>query len=101
MKLVTQFQAQIPHPLADHLPKLLAPRRLRTPTVGVLFHVLIGEHGFESATVEVESQHISSRKCALWQYGKEEFVDHSFTGASDATPHRSIAILAIETNEGH
>ena len=89
MKLMTQFQAQIPHPLADHLPKLLAPRRLRTPAVGVLFHVLIAEHGFESATVEVESQHISSCESPLWQHGKEEFVDDSFTGASHATLGRS------------
>jgi hypothetical protein len=89
MKLMTQFQAQIPHPLADHLPKLLAPRRMTTPAVGVLFHVLIGEHGFERATMEVESQHKSLRESALWQHGKEEFVDDSFTGASDATLGRS------------
>jgi hypothetical protein len=89
-------EADDPVPGADSTPHSLITcqnswrkARLRTPAVGVLFHVLIGEHRFESATVEVESQHISSRESALWQHGEEEFVDDSFTGASDATLGRS------------
>ena len=37
MKLMAQFQTQVPHPLADQLPCLLTTRGVTTPAVGVLF----------------------------------------------------------------
>ena len=41
MKLMAQFQTDIPDPLRYHLPALLAPGRVRAPTIGVLFFVFI------------------------------------------------------------
>ena len=38
---IAQFQAEVPHPLRDHLPALLPPGRVRAPPIGVLFAVFI------------------------------------------------------------
>ncbi len=54
-------------------------------TMVKMFQVLIGEHRFECASVEVEGHHKSLRESALWQRSKEELVDDSFAGAADAT----------------
>jgi hypothetical protein len=40
-ELVSQFQAEVPHPLRDQLPALLSPGRVRAPTVRVLFAVFV------------------------------------------------------------
>src|SRR5207244_7779922 len=39
LKHMTQFQAQVPDPLRDNLPRLLSSGRMRTPAVGVLLLV--------------------------------------------------------------
>ncbi len=36
LQLMPQFQAQVPHPLRDDLPRFLTARSVRTPAVGVL-----------------------------------------------------------------
>ena len=41
MEAMTQFEAQVPHPLADHLPELLPAGGLGTPAIGLLLLVLI------------------------------------------------------------
>jgi hypothetical protein len=41
MELMTQFQTQIPHPLADQLSDLLTRGRMTDPAIGVLFLVFI------------------------------------------------------------
>ena len=43
MKLMAQFQAQVPHPLADDLPCLLTTRGVTTPAIRVLLQVFIGQ----------------------------------------------------------
>ncbi len=37
LQVMPQFQAQVPHPWRDDLPRFLTARRVRTPAVGVLF----------------------------------------------------------------
>jgi hypothetical protein len=37
MQPMAQFQAQVPYPLADDVPCLLAPGRVTTPAIGVLY----------------------------------------------------------------
>jgi hypothetical protein len=41
MKLMPQFQAEIPDPLRDHLPALLPPGGVATPPIGILLGVFI------------------------------------------------------------
>ena len=42
-QLVPQFQAEVPHPLRDHLPALLLPGRVAAPTIGIDLPIPIGE----------------------------------------------------------
>ena len=37
MEMMTQFDAQVPHPLADDLPDLLPTGGVGTPAVGILY----------------------------------------------------------------
>ena len=46
-QMLSQFQAKIPHPLTDHLPEFLPTRRMRNPTIGVLFLIFVSQDGFE------------------------------------------------------
>jgi len=46
-EVLAQFQAEIPQPLADDLPKFLPTRGAGTPTIGLLLYVFIGQHGFK------------------------------------------------------
>ena len=78
VKLMTQFQTQVPDPLRNALPALLPARGLATPTIRVLFDILIGQNGFKSSTMEIQLHHIRSREALLGQAGKEEFKDDAF-----------------------
>ena len=72
-------------PLAENLPRLLTAGGVRTPAVGILLLILIGKHGFEGATMQIELHHIGSSESALREGSKEEFVDDPFPRCS----HRS------------
>ncbi len=65
MKAMDQFQAQVPHPLADDVPAFLSAGGVGTPAVGVLLFVLITEHGLEGASVQVEVHDIGRGKRTL------------------------------------
>ena len=83
---MAQFQAQIPHPLTDDLPGLLAASGMTTPAIGVLLQVFVGQSVFKRAAMQIQRHHIGSRKAALRQIGQEEFVDHAGAGHTDPTP---------------
>src|SRR5258708_2540347 len=83
LQLMPQFQAQIPHPLRDDLPRFLPPRSVRTPAVGVLFLVFIGKDRLKSPAMQVEGDDIGSSKSALRQIGEEEFVDETRAGETN------------------
>jgi hypothetical protein len=51
MKTMTQFQTQIPHPLADYLPEFLPTLAVRTPAIRVLLLIFIGKNGLEGSPV--------------------------------------------------
>ena len=72
---MSQLQAEIPHPLRDHLPALLPPGRVRAPAVRVLFEILICQRRLEGSTMQVEFDHISSSEGLLRQVREEEFID--------------------------
>jgi hypothetical protein len=47
---VSRRASDIPHPLARDLPAFLAAFRVRTPSVGIIFQILLGKHGFKRPT---------------------------------------------------
>lgn len=78
-----QFKAQVPDPLGEHLPKLLAAGGVRTPAVRLLFLIFITQNALECSPVQVEIHHIGRGERALWQGRKEQFVDHLATRGAD------------------
>ena len=72
---MAQFQAEVPGPLRQNKPELLAPGRMRTPAIHLLFFVFIRRYGLKRATMEIQSHYISRGKRAGWQGGVEQLVD--------------------------
>ena len=79
MQRMPEFQAQVPDPLREDLPKLLAPGGMRTPPICVLLLVFIRENALERSSMQVQSHHIGRSERALWQGRVEQLVDHSAT----------------------
>src|SRR6266567_9647061 len=46
-KALSEFQAEIPDPLAEDLPELLPTRGMRTPAIGILLDVFISQNRFK------------------------------------------------------
>jgi hypothetical protein len=61
-----QFEAEVPDPLRQNEPELLAPGRVRTPVVVVLFVIFIRKYALEGSPVQVESHHIGRSERAWW-----------------------------------
>ena len=83
MERVPQFEAEIPDPLRKNEPKFLAPGGVRTPTVRLLFLILIREDGLKSPTMQVQCHHIGRSKRLPRQGGVEELVDDLTTRRAD------------------
>ena len=83
MERVPQFEAEIPDPLRQNEPKFLAPGGVRTPTVRLLFLILIREDGLKSPTMQVQCHHIGRSKRLPRQGGVEELVDDLTTRRAD------------------
>lgn len=88
LKLMTQFEAEIPDPLGENLPALLPQRRMRTPAIGVLFQVFIAESIFKGPTMQVEGHHIGRAESALRQIREEQFVDEAVAFDTDLALRR-------------
>ena len=89
LKLMPQFQAEVPHPLREDLPPFLAASRVTTPAVGVLFLVFISEGVFKRAAMQIQRDDICGGKSALGEIGQEEFIDDAGADDSDPTLSRS------------
>jgi hypothetical protein len=85
VKLMTQFQTDIPDALRDHLPAFLSPSRAAAPPVGVLLAVFICQCRLKSPTVQVQFDDIRCGECALGQVGEEELVDDARTRDTNRT----------------
>jgi hypothetical protein len=85
MKLVSQFQAEVPHPLGHQLPALLSPGRVAAPSVGIDLLVFIEERRLKSATMEVQLDHIAGGEGVLRQVREKQFVDHPCAGDPNRT----------------
>ncbi len=78
-----QCEAEIPDPWRQNEPKFLAPGGVRTPTVRLLFLILIREDGRTRPTMQVQCHHISWSKRLPRQGGVEELVDDLTTRRAD------------------
>lgn len=79
MKLMSQFQAEVPHPLGDQLPALLSPGRVTTPTIRVDFLVFISQSRLKGTTMQIQLNDVSGGEGALREIGEEQFVDDART----------------------
>lgn len=75
-EVLSQFQAQIPHPLREDLPEFLSTSAMRTPAIRVLLAVFVGKNGFKGPAMEIEVQHIFRAESGARQSGDKQFVDH-------------------------
>ena len=75
MKLVPQFESQVPDPLGDQLPALLSPGGVAAPTVWIDLLVFIRERRFKGAAMQIQLDDIAGGECLLRQGGKKELVD--------------------------
>jgi hypothetical protein len=62
MQTMSQFEAEVPHPLREDLPKLLATGCVRAPAIHVLFFVFIGKDCLKTAPLEVKIKNIGRGK---------------------------------------
>jgi hypothetical protein len=82
---MSQFQAQIPHPLTHDTPGLLTASGVTTPPIWVLLGVFIGESRLKGAAMQVQFDDIAGGECLLWQVGEKEFVDYTRTRDANGT----------------
>ena len=80
-----QFQAEIPHPLRNHLPALLPPGGVATPAIGVLLVVFICQSRQIGSAMQIHLDDISSSERLLRQVREEEFVDDACPCDANAT----------------
>ena len=82
---MSQFETEVPDPLRQNEPELLAPRGVRTPAGSRLFLVFIGENCLERSLMQVESHDISRSEPFLWQGRVEQFVNHLALRGADGS----------------
>jgi len=82
---MTQFETQVPEPLGDDLPALLARCRMADPAVWVLFLVFISQRRGTRPTMQIQRHDITSHERALGELCHKQFVDHTQTGDPDPT----------------
>jgi hypothetical protein len=85
LKLMTQFQAQIPDPLRDDLPAFLARCGMAGPSVRVLLQVFIGQSIFKGAAMQIQRDDVARHERVLRQIGQEQFIDDACAGHTDPT----------------
>ena len=87
MERMTQIQAEVPGPLSENEPELLAPGGVTTPAVWLLLFIFIREYGLKSSTVQIQGHHIRRRECAWWQGGVEQLLDALTSCGADLHRH--------------
>jgi hypothetical protein len=59
LKLMPHLQAEVPHLLADDLPRLLPPGGVAAPAIGVEFLILIGKRRGTRPAMQIEFNDIA------------------------------------------
>src|SRR5260370_2528579 len=96
MQLMSQLQAQVPHPLRDDLPQFLPTGRVRAPAVGILFLVFIGQGRGVSPTMQLKGHDIGRGETVLRQAGEEKGLDQARAGVTHpALP--SLSRISLHT----
>jgi hypothetical protein len=61
--MLSEFQAEIPDPLAQDLPELLPARGMRAPAIGILLEVFIGQNRFaRTRDADINLAHLWRKK---------------------------------------
>lgn len=74
-----QFETEVPDPLCQNKPELLAPGRVRAPAVRILLLISITKHALERSPMQIQIHHIGRSACSWWQSGVEQLVDDPAT----------------------
>jgi hypothetical protein len=86
MKLMPEFETEVPEPLGNNLPALLTHCRMACPPVGVLRRTSSSARAFSNAPRCRYSATTSLAVNALWgSFAREQFVDNTRTGDPDPT----------------
>ncbi len=56
---------------------------MRTPAVGILLGIFIGQNCFEGPPMQIEVEHIRRRESVGWDGGDKQFVDLIFALYAD------------------
>src|SRR5258708_18429618 len=91
-QMLSEFQAEIPYPLPDDLPELLPTRGVRAPTIEILLHIFISEHGFKRTAMQIQVQNISAGKNRSSDGGHDQLVNNSITLRADPVCSASRAM---------
>ena len=73
-EMLSELQTQIPEPLIHNVPELLTTGGARTPTICVLFSILVREDGLKCAPMQVESKDISTGEGSLRCGREKQFI---------------------------
>ena len=82
---MAEGETQVPGPLGQNEPELLAPGGVRAPAVRLLFPVFVREHRLKRAAMQIQGDHISRRERACWQGGVEQLVDDLATRSANGS----------------
>jgi len=85
MKLMSQLQAEVPHPLRYQLPALLPPGCVRAPAIWVDLLIFIRKERLEGPTMQIQLNDVRSGERWLRQSGEEEFIDDACTRDTNRT----------------
>lgn len=77
MQLMSQLQAEVPDPLRDDLPALLARCGVACPAVWVEFLIFVGQRVFKRTAMQIQRHNISGSERMLRQVRQEEFIHHA------------------------
>jgi len=75
LKLMPQFESQVPDPLCDYLPSFLAPGGVAAPAIRVKLFIFVRKNRLKGTTMQIQLHHITGGECLLRKVGEEEFVD--------------------------
>src|SRR5437016_3972944 len=82
-EVLPQMQTKVPEPLIHDLPELLTTRRVRTPTIRLLFAIFIGENGLKRAPMQIQAKHIRTGESRLWCRSEKQLVHRPISQDAD------------------
>lgn len=85
MKLMAQFQAEVPDPLGHALPGFLPPGRVAAPSIRINLLIFIRERRLEGTAMQGQLDHIAGSEGMVREVREEPFVDNPCACDPDRT----------------